>query len=240
MNGDKVTVPFVADALTAWLALVPGAAVPRNPEFQRSWDDVNCKATLELLTGGATGVDLARILAVSQPESGAWLHALPSPHMGTLLDGDSLRVAVALRLGCDNKFKYNRDIQQSYFPSMSVLPRGYECFRPCPRYGCVKGEYSIYYKRPRCGQPRPQPFQREATAYCSAPSNAPVERPCCYDFPCKAHCFNHGACTRPSGRYARTVWYPGECCPVVPPCQAFTCPNPPYHPCCYHTCNKLV
>ncbi|KOB75941.1 Uncharacterized protein OBRU01_06559 [Operophtera brumata] len=54
---------------------------------------------------------------------------------------------------------------------MSVLPRGYESFRP-------------------------------------------PARPCCYDFPCKADCFNHGACTRPSGRYARTVWYPGECTPA--------------------------
>lgn len=49
----------------------------------------------------AVGVDRARLLAVSRPESGAWLHALPSPHLGTLLDNDSLRVAVALRLGCD-------------------------------------------------------------------------------------------------------------------------------------------
>ncbi|KAI8425688.1 hypothetical protein MSG28_011495, partial [Choristoneura fumiferana] len=28
--------------------------------------------------------------------------------------------------------------------------------------------------------------------------------PCCYDYPCKADCFNHGGATRPSGRYART------------------------------------
>lgn len=42
--------------------------------------------------------ELARLRAVSQPESGLWLHALPSPQLGTLLDNDSLRVAVALRL----------------------------------------------------------------------------------------------------------------------------------------------
>ncbi|XP_063549193.1 uncharacterized protein LOC134756290 [Cydia strobilella] len=122
---------------------------------------------------------------------------------------------------------------------MSVLPRGYECSRPCPRYGCVRGEYSIYHKRPRYGQPRPQPFTRECACYCSEPTNAPMERPCRYDMPCKAHCFNHGACTRPSGRYARTVWYPGECSPACPPCQTFTCPSPPFHPCCFQTCNKF-
>ncbi|KAL4702973.1 hypothetical protein ACJJTC_008751 [Scirpophaga incertulas] len=123
---------------------------------------------------------------------------------------------------------------------MSVLPRGFESFRPTARYGCVQSKYDVYYKRPRCGQPRPQPFQRETVPFCPKRSNVPLERPCCYDFPCKADCFNHGAYTRPSGRYARTIWYPGECSPVVPPCQAFTCPNPPYHPCCYQTCNKLV
>lgn len=59
---------------------------------------------------------------------------------------------------------------------MSVLPRGYESVRPSPRYGYVKGEYSIYYKRPRYGQPRPQPFQREAAPYNGGITNAPVER----------------------------------------------------------------
>lgn len=101
LNGDKATIPHAADAIKTWLARFPGAAVPENPEFQRSWDDVACKAILDRLTDGAEAVDLARLLAVSRPESGAWLQALPSPHIGTLLDADSLRVAVALRLGCD-------------------------------------------------------------------------------------------------------------------------------------------
>ncbi|KAI8440934.1 hypothetical protein MSG28_009231 [Choristoneura fumiferana] len=38
-----------------------------------------------------------RIAAVVRPEAGAWLHALPSPQLGTLLNNDSLRIAVALR-----------------------------------------------------------------------------------------------------------------------------------------------
>lgn len=43
---------------------------------------------------------MARLRAVLQTEAGAWLHALPSFHLGTLLDGALLRIAVALRLGC--------------------------------------------------------------------------------------------------------------------------------------------
>ena len=42
---------------------------------------------------------LACFEAASQPKSGAWLNALPSSSLGTLLDGDSLRIGVALRLG---------------------------------------------------------------------------------------------------------------------------------------------
>lgn len=56
---------------------------------------------LNRLLDEATGADLARLRVVSRTESGAWLQALPSPHMGTLLHQVSLRVAVALRLGCD-------------------------------------------------------------------------------------------------------------------------------------------
>ncbi|XP_063386119.1 uncharacterized protein LOC134672146 [Cydia fagiglandana] len=41
----------------------------------------------------------ARILAVSERESGSWLHALPSSNFGTLLDNNTLRLAVGLRLG---------------------------------------------------------------------------------------------------------------------------------------------
>ncbi|KAJ4430258.1 hypothetical protein ANN_22470 [Periplaneta americana] len=44
--------------------------------------------------------DIARLLALQESESGAWLHALPSPHIGTLIDSTSFKIAIALRLGC--------------------------------------------------------------------------------------------------------------------------------------------
>ncbi|KAI8422420.1 hypothetical protein MSG28_006260 [Choristoneura fumiferana] len=43
--------------------------------------------------------DRARILAVSERESGHWLHALPSTNLGTMLDPVHLRLAVCLSLG---------------------------------------------------------------------------------------------------------------------------------------------
>ncbi|XP_063631534.1 uncharacterized protein LOC134802767 [Cydia splendana] len=100
-NGNRVSIPYAADALAAWMALNPNAPRPEKPDVQRLWDDVGVKRIVEGLIENAVGADRARLLAGSAPESGAWLQALPSPHLGTLLDNDSMRVAVALRLGCD-------------------------------------------------------------------------------------------------------------------------------------------
>ena len=41
----------------------------------------------------------ARIVGAASCESGAWLNAVPCSSVGTLLDGDSVRIGVGLRLG---------------------------------------------------------------------------------------------------------------------------------------------
>ena len=47
----------------------------------------------------ADQISRARLLAAARRESGLWLHSLPSPALGTLLDPESFRIAVALRVG---------------------------------------------------------------------------------------------------------------------------------------------
>ncbi|CAG9136919.1 unnamed protein product [Plutella xylostella] len=101
INGDGFRLPFVTEALEGWEAQCPGKELPDHLDVQKAWDDVLCKSVLDKIMESSIGVDLARVRASSKPESGSWLHALPSPQMGTLLDDDSLRIAVALRLGCD-------------------------------------------------------------------------------------------------------------------------------------------
>jgi hypothetical protein len=57
--------------------------------------------------------DLVRFKALQCRESGSWLHAIPSPNIGTLLDNTSFQVCIGLRLGsnlctphiCDSKSK---------------------------------------------------------------------------------------------------------------------------------------
>ncbi|XP_047996131.1 uncharacterized protein LOC125233995 [Leguminivora glycinivorella] len=99
-NGDITQVPFASEALAKWTTFYGGGDQPENPIVQRGWDDMLCKKTVANMLEGAVGSNLARLKAASRVESGAWLHALPSPSLGTLLDNDSLRIAVALRLGC--------------------------------------------------------------------------------------------------------------------------------------------
>jgi hypothetical protein len=98
-TGD-VHMPFLEGALAEWSVRCTSGDRPEELAVQRSWDDILSRQTYNDLLKDASGVELARLKAVVEPESGAWLHALPSSHLGTLLDDDSLRVGAALRLGC--------------------------------------------------------------------------------------------------------------------------------------------
>ena len=66
---------------------------------QRAWDTVAATATQTRLLDTANQLDRARLLAASQPHTAAWLQAVPVPNLGLHLDEESVRVAVALRLG---------------------------------------------------------------------------------------------------------------------------------------------
>jgi len=68
---------------------------------QKTWDLPLVERAHERLLESADQVTRARILASSCRESGLWLHAHPIPSLGTLLDPETLRIAVALRVGGD-------------------------------------------------------------------------------------------------------------------------------------------
>lgn len=80
----------------------PADLTPPNEElkkFQRSWDELQSNSIFEELLSSSGPTDRARLLASSTKTSSKWLQAVPSQHLGLLLDNDSARVAVALRLG---------------------------------------------------------------------------------------------------------------------------------------------
>ena len=73
---------------------------PPSPSCrQKAWDASKIKATIDyLLESAANDLTKVRLLALSCPESGAWLNALPLPSIGLRKD-DVIRIAVGLRLG---------------------------------------------------------------------------------------------------------------------------------------------
>lgn len=88
------------EAREAWSDSCPGADIPATKHIQRAWDSPRLKAThASLIESSPDDSERARLLAVSAPESGHWLQALPSRQIGTVLDQSCLRIAVCLRLG---------------------------------------------------------------------------------------------------------------------------------------------
>jgi hypothetical protein len=57
---------------------------------QKIWDEKNRISSDK---------DQARLLALKEKESGAWLHAFPSTIIGTLLDNQCFKISICLRLG---------------------------------------------------------------------------------------------------------------------------------------------
>ena len=100
--------PFIecADACTKAALVVWGEdhshPPPPSPSscHQKSWDAPKIKATVDhLLESAANDLTKVRFLALSCPESGAWLNALPLSSIGLRMDDDVIRIAVGLRLG---------------------------------------------------------------------------------------------------------------------------------------------
>ncbi|KAJ4446968.1 hypothetical protein ANN_13670 [Periplaneta americana] len=101
LMSDAAEICHVHDALTSWYTSSQTTHPPVHPEFQKQWDAIFSQKILDkLLSSFKSEKDIAHLLALQESESGDWLHALPSPHIGTLIDSTSFKIAMALRLGC--------------------------------------------------------------------------------------------------------------------------------------------
>ena len=71
----------------------------------------------------------AHLLASAQPESGAWVSAIPVPSLGTQLSPEELRIATATRIGakvCEKhpcKLKCNKNVDEYGFHALSCRYR---------------------------------------------------------------------------------------------------------------------
>jgi hypothetical protein len=97
---NELNIHHYDEALTAW-GVANENEIPTIPQFQKNWDNINIKGIIanDLIFNSPR--DLARFKALQCRESGSWLHAIPSPNIGTLLDNTSFQVCIGLRLGCN-------------------------------------------------------------------------------------------------------------------------------------------
>ena len=92
--------PFFAHATFQWSNLLSGEDLPIKKSVQAAWDIPLCKKRFEnLLQSANTTEDKARLMAVSSEHASDWLNCVPLPSMSLKLNRQTLRIAVALRLG---------------------------------------------------------------------------------------------------------------------------------------------
>ena len=93
--------PSFTAAMNQWQNQTDVAPVmPPFATAQKYWDAPLVTVQEKRVMSAATDqAGKARLIAAAAPHSGAFLHARPCAALGTRLDGTSLRIVVALRLG---------------------------------------------------------------------------------------------------------------------------------------------
>lgn len=100
---DLVDVAHFNDGLSVWKLT---NEVPSNSiNVQRQWDNVNVSRIIESLQFSSE-VDVARFKASLSHESSLWLSTLPSKNVGTMLDDNTFRLSVAIRVGAEICHQY--------------------------------------------------------------------------------------------------------------------------------------
>jgi hypothetical protein len=91
---------YLDSALGLWQNKAVGASLPTNSKSQSAWDTPISQSKFDqLLSKAPNETEVARLKAVSAPNSSDWLTAIPVSSLGLKLDNSSLRIACSLRLG---------------------------------------------------------------------------------------------------------------------------------------------
>ena len=91
------------ESTAEWLVKAGGKAIPdiSSSHQQKVWDYPLADCQRDTLLSAANQFERARLLSAATAESGAWMEALPSASIGTQMDNNTIRIAIALRVGAD-------------------------------------------------------------------------------------------------------------------------------------------
>ena len=124
----------LVEAVESWRGASGGAPLPDDPSRQKAWDLPIVERNWENMLRVADQVCWARLLTNAQRESGAWLNALPVSTLGTLLDSESFRVAIALRVGADVCIPHSCRCGGSMVCMVCVYLHGLSCKNSAGRF----------------------------------------------------------------------------------------------------------
>lgn len=102
-TSDLVEIAHYGEGLDEWE--IENNKFPDVPANQRSWDKINSERIIESLNF-PSDKHKARFIASSTKEASLWLSTLPSKNIGTLLDNNTFRISVALRIGAQMCHQY--------------------------------------------------------------------------------------------------------------------------------------
>ena len=98
---DTAFIVHLDEALEKWKSLSNLEEPSSSKNFQKNWDLINIQRIIKENLNFTSKTDVARFKALQCKESNAWLHAIPSSNIGTVMDNNSLRICIGLRLGCN-------------------------------------------------------------------------------------------------------------------------------------------
>ncbi|XP_037026722.1 uncharacterized protein LOC119067714 [Bradysia coprophila] len=99
---EKFDFKIIDDAILGLIEVIPRDFVPQsdeNKKVQKNWDIPRIMDKFGCMLESSEPVTRARLLASSTKESSKWLQVVPSSQLGLLLDNNTARISVGLRLG---------------------------------------------------------------------------------------------------------------------------------------------
>lgn len=101
-NMDNEATPHLFNESLEHWNRINADKLPEFPSIQKQWDSIIVERIILECLNFETLEDNARFRALQEPESGGWLHLIPSTNIGTAMSNQDFQICVGLRLGINH------------------------------------------------------------------------------------------------------------------------------------------